>query len=422
MRFPTLFALPLAALLCAGAASAGDDPATAPLSLAEAQRLAVERQPALAALADEAVAAHANAVVAAQLPDPKFKGGLVDLTATGAEAGTLRRESDTQFVAGIAQDFPRAEKRRLRGARAEAEAGFAERRLDADRRAFERDAGLAWIETWSAERARALAEASAREAQLQAETAQIAYANGRGSQAELRAARVARALLDDEIAKRAQDAAHARAQLSRWLADDAQRPLPEQLPGWPEPAPLAEQLEHLRGHPHLGASAKAVEIASTEVALAKAAYQPDWSVELGYGYRPAYSDYVNIQFSVDLPVFAANRQDRSLLAKRAELERAEALRDDDYRQHAAELRLNYGDWTRIAERLARYDDTILPESRARIEAARLAWASGSGTLAAVLDARRAALDAELRRLELETDRAKHALALRYLAGPEGVTP
>lgn len=422
MRFPTLFALPLAALLCAGAASAGDDPATAPLSLAEAQRLAVERQPALAALADEAVAAHANAVAAAQLPDPKFKGGLVDLTATGAEAGTLRRESDTQFVAGIAQDFPRAEKRRLRGARAEAEAGFAERRLDADRRAFERDAGLAWIETWSAERARALAEASAREAQLQAETAQIAYANGRGSQAELRAARVARALLDDEIAKRAQDAAHARAQLSRWLADDAQRPLPEQLPGWPEPAPLAEQLEHLHGHPHLGASAKAVEIASTEVALAKAAYQPDWSVELGYGYRPAYSDYVNIQFSVDLPVFAANRQDRSLLAKRAELERAEALRDDDYRQHAAELRLNYGDWTRIAERLARYDDTILPESRARIEAARLAWASGSGTLAAVLDARRAALDAELRRLELETDRAKHALALRYLAGPEGVTP
>jgi outer membrane protein TolC len=131
---------------------------------------------------------------------------------------------------------------------------------------------------------------------------------------------------------------------------------------------------------------------------------------------------VNLQFAVDLPVFTANRQDRSLLAKRAELERAEALRDDDYRQHAAELRLNYGDWTRIAERLARFDEAILPESRARIEAARLAWASGSGTLAAVLDARRAALEAELRRLELETDRAKHALALRYLAGSEGVTP
>lgn len=422
MQFPPVLALPLVALLFAGAAAAGDEPAAAPLSLAEAQRLAVERQPALAALADEAAAAHANAVAAAQLPDPKFKGGLVDLTATGAQAGTLRREADTQFVGAIAQDFPRAEKRRLRGARAEAEAGFAERRLDADRRAFERDAGLAWIAAWSAERARALAEAGAREAQLQAETAQIAYANGRGSLAELRAARVARALLDDEIAKRAQDSAHARAELSRWLGEDAQRPLPEALPEWPQPAPLAAQLDHLRSHPHLGASAKAVEIASAEVALAKAAYQPDWSVELGYGSRPAYADYVNLQFSVDLPLFTANRQDRALLARRAELERAEALQEDDYRQHAAELRLNYGDWTRITERLVRYDDSILPESRARIEAARLAWASGSGTLAAVLDARRAALEAELRRLELEADRAKHALALRYLAGTEGVMP
>lgn len=393
------------------------------LTLGEARRLALERQPALLAQAAAVAAAREAAVAAAQLPDPKLKGGLSNLTVTGADAGTLRHESDTQFTVGIAQDFPRADKRRLRGARADAEAALADRSLLVQRLETEREAGLAWVEVWLPQAERRLAEASAREAALQRDTAQIAYANGRATQAELRAANVTLALLEDDIAKLEQDEAHARAGLSRWLGEAAYRPLPAQLPAWPAPASLDELLARMRQHPHLSVSDRAVAVAEAEVALAKQAYKPDWSVELGYGYRPAFSDYVNLQFGIDLPVFTANRQDRELAAKHAGLERAEQLREDDYRQHAAEARLNLGDWTRLESRLAAYDDTIIPEAEARIEAARLAWAAGSGTLAAVLDARRAALDARMRRVDLEADRAKHALVLRYLgASAEGDEP
>lgn len=401
----------------------GAEAAGPPLSLGETRRLALERQPALLAQAAAVAAAKASAVAAAQLPDPKLKGGVTDLTITGPDIGTLTRESDTQFTIGIAQDFPRGDTLKLRGQRADAEAAVAERQLLVQRLELERDVSLAWIEVWKPQRALTLARAAEREAALQLDNAKIAYANGKLAQADVRAASVALELMRDDIAKLEQDTAHARAGLSRWIGAAAERSLPEPLPAWPEPVPLAELLERLRSHPHVSVAAKEVDVAAAEVALAKQAYKPDWSVELGYAVRPNYADYVNLQVGIDLPVFTANRQDRALAARRSELDRAEQLKEDDYRQHAAEARLNYGDWTLLAGRLARFDDTILPEAQARIDAARLAWSSGSGTLAAVLDARRAALDARLRRLELEADRAKHAVALRYLgATADGEQP
>lgn len=425
-RIPLLSRAACALLLLSGSAGADEL-----LSLPAARRIALDRQPMLEAEAHQVDAAREAAVAARQLPDPVLKGGVSDLTATGDNIGTLTRQNDTQFTVGVYQAFPRAAKRRLRGERADAESDLAERRLITDRLRLEREVGLAWLDVWKAHEALALAQSSEREAALQLETAQIAYASGRKPQAEVREARVALELLRDELAKLEQDDWHARSQLSRWLGDAAYRPLPDGAPPLPEPPPLGALLESLRGHPHLDITMAEIKVAEADVRLAKQAYQSDFSVEVGYGHRPAFSDYVNLQVSVDLPVFTANRQDRGLAAKQSELLRAEALREDSYREHAAEARLNHGDWTRLGTRLAHFDERILPEAEARIEAARLAWAAGSGSLSAVLAARRDALDARLRRLDLETDRSRHALQLRYLAArpheagaseSEGVTP
>lgn len=423
-RIPPLSGAFCALFLLCG--SAGADESADLLSLPTARRIALDRQPMLEAEAHQVEAAHEAAIAARQLPDPVLKGGVSDLTATGDDIGTLTRQNDTQFTVGIAQAFPRAAKRRLRGERADAESDLAERRLITDRLRLEREVGMAWLDVWKANEALKLARSSEREARLQVDTMQIAYASGQKPQAEVRAARVALELLRDELAKLEQDDWHARSQLSRWLGDAAYRPLPDGPPPLPEPPPLGALLESLRSHPHLDIAAAEIEVAAADVRLAKQAYQPDFSVEVGYGHRPAFSDYVNLQVSVDLPVFTANRQDRGLAAKQSELLSAEALREDSYREHAAEARLNHGDWTRLGARLARFDDMILPEADARIEAARLAWGAGSGGLSDVLAARRDALDTRLRRLDLETDRSRHALQLRYLAAgsseSEGVTP
>ncbi len=403
-----LAVLPVAALEVA------ESPPAELLTLDAARRIAVDHQPMLEAQALAIDVARQSAVAARQLPDPQLKGGVSDLTITGDHVGTLTRQNDTQFTVGIAQAFPRADKRRLRGERIDAEAGLAERQLRKDGLSIERDVGLAWLDVWKPLQALNLARASEREAQLQLDALRIAYRNGRSAQADVRAATVALELLRDQIAKLEQDGYHARGALSRWLGEAAYAPLPAGTPVFPEPPPLGAMLEALRRHPHVDVAAAEVEVAAADVALAKQAYRPDFSVEVGYGHRPAFSDYINLQVGIDLPVFTANRQDRGLAARQAELARAEALREDSWREHAAELRLNHWDWTLLGQRLSRYDDTILPEADARIEAARLAWAAGSGSLAAVLEARRAALDLRLSRLDLETDRSRHALALRYL--------
>src|SRR5882724_5437653 len=129
-------------LICVTASAQDIGDAGVALTLDDAAALAVAHQPLLDAQAAAITAARENAVASSQLPDPRLTGGVTDLTITGADRYTLRNESDTQFMLGVAQDFPRAEKRRLRGERGEREAQVAQQELTAMQLAVRRDAAL----------------------------------------------------------------------------------------------------------------------------------------------------------------------------------------------------------------------------------------------------------------------------------------
>lgn len=401
-------------LLAAGSAQA--DESVEPLGLSEARALAVQQQPMLEALAASATAAHESAIAAGQLPDPKLTGGVSDWPINGPDRYSLRRDDFTTVNVGIEQDFPRAAKRRLRGTRGEHEAEFAQQQFNASHLAIERDAALAWLDVWRPQRARELVQASVREADLQVQALGIAYSTSRATQADVLASRVALALLRDEATGLGDEEQMARSKLARWIgADAAQRPLPSELAAWRELAPLPDLLARLRQHPRLNEEAKKVQIAEDEVALARQAYKPDWSAGIAYGYRPDYSDYVSLNFSVDLPVFTGQRQDRELGAKLAAQNQAQQSREDLLREQEAELRFNWLGWQRLQDRLQQFDAEVLLQSRQRVDAATAAWQAGQGTLAAVLDARRMALDNELKRLNLFTDAARYRVALQYFA-------
>lgn len=387
------------------------------LELDEAQDLAITRQPLLEAQSAAVKAARENAVTASQLPDPRLTGGITDLPIEGADRYSLRGDDFTMLTVGLMQDFPRAEKRRLMGARGEHEADMAEQMLNASRLQVRREAALAWIAVWQPERAADLTRASVREAELQLEATQIAYTAGRVSQAEVLAARVSAALLRDDLLGMEQTAQVARGKLSRWIgAGSAQRLLCLDLPAWPAPSALEPMLAQLRAHPHLNAEARRVAVAQDEVALAEQAYKPDWGVELEYGNRSDFADFVSLNFQIDLPVFTANRQDRGLAAKLAEQTAAEQTREDSFRREEAELRLNWQAWQRLQERLRQFDSDILPQSEQRSAVAVAAWQAGQGTLAAVLDARRMALDNRMKQLELQTQAAQARVHLLYFVG------
>ncbi|MGQ0586538.1 MAG: TolC family protein [Gammaproteobacteria bacterium] len=389
-----------------------------PLTLTEAARLAIERQPMLEAQAAAVRAARENAIASAQLPDPELRLGVRDVPVNSEDRWSLSRDADTQIMAGVMQRFPAGASRRLRGEVGKREAEMAEQELIATRLLIRRDAALAWIEAWKPYRALELTREAVREAELQVRAVEIAYTANRATQADVLAARVALGLLKDEAEKQAQDVQHARSQLSRWIGQAAYQPISTELPAWGQPLPVDQVIERLRSHPYLNVYAKGAEAAQADVELARQSYRPGWWVEVGYGYREQFSEMASLQVGIDLPVFTRNRQDRGVAAKIATQERAEQLRTDQFRQQEAEARLNSADWALLQERLKRFDAEILPQGEQRTTAALAAWQAGQGTLAGILDARRMALENRIKRLELEADAQKHRVKLEYLAGEE----
>lgn len=400
----------LLALLCLSGAAAADNG----LSLDQATRLALEHVPLLEVQRQAVGAAREAAVAAAQLPDPELIAGLAEVPVEGERRYSLVDDPDTELQLGLRQRFPGGATRRLRGRLAELEADRLEAGLAEQRRMIAREAGLAWLQVWYALRAQALIRDDLEQARRQRELAGIGYASGRGAQEQLLAADVALELAADRLRRLEQDEAHARNQLRRWLGAQAQRPLAAELPAWTAPDE-AHLLARLAAHPQLQAQDRAVAAAQMRLALAAEAYQPDWSLQLGYGHRAEFDDMASVEIEMALPLFTGQRQDRQRASRQAELAAAEAQRSDWLRLHDAQIRLNLDDWRHLQQRLARYDDALLPAAQQRLDATLAGYGAGSGGLAAVFEARRSLLDLKLMRLELELDAARHQLQLRYFA-------
>jgi len=85
----------------------------------------------------------------------------------------------------------------------------------------------------------------------------------------------------------------------------------------------------------------------------------------------------------------------------------------------AELLAMLQEWRSDRDRLGRYDATLLPLAAERTRAALAAYRGGSGTLGAVLEARRAEIDTRIERLRLEMDAARLWAQLNYLVPADG---
>jgi outer membrane protein TolC len=410
-------ALVVAMLLALPAAQADELPS---LSLEEAIRLASEQSPQMAAQRSAITAAEQTAVSARQLPDPKAIVGIDNLPVTTSEAWSLTSDFMTMRKIGVMQDFPGAGKRELKGKLAERVTAREQAMLVDVQAALRRDVASAWVDRYFAERMEAVVDQQMAEVQLQIDAMRAGLKTGKTQPADLLATQLSLQMLLDKRAEFDKQAARARAMLSRWLGAAAGRPLaPFKLPVVPaEQGTLAGHIAH---HPHVRALERQVDVAQTEAALAKAAVNPDWSLEFAYQQRgPTFSNMISVQVSIDLPLFQKNRQNRDLAAKLALVEQARDLREDAVRQHLAEAQAAAADWDAATSRLKRFDESLLPLSKQRADAALAAYRGGRGDLTPVLQARRDELDIKLQQLQLTEDQARAYAQLLYFLPPEAV--
>ena len=387
----------------------------APLSIEDAVKLALTDQPILSGREASIDAEEQQAVSAAQLPDPRLIAGLKDLPVDRGEAFSVRDDNFTMFSVGISQDFPRGDKRRLKGERKRLEAAMDRLGLDTDRRAISRDTSLAWLDVYESEQALLLTHRLSEESALQLRALENDYRNGRASQADWLAAKVEASLIGDKEQDWRHHVERMRASLSRWIGGEAQRPLAAALASLPAPADFPRLAAEVERHPVVAGLQKQVEASDTDVKLARQAYKSDFSVEGYFGYRPDYADFAGVQVSLDLPFFTARRQDRDLAAALRQSDAAQDRKADALRELHAQATEDYIDWHHARERTAGFDSNIIPDAQRRVDAAQAAYASGGGAFDAVLSARRSLLDTQLQRLALAVDAARAQVRLQYFA-------
>jgi cobalt-zinc-cadmium efflux system outer membrane protein len=403
------FVFVLMCILAAATAQAGSEP----LTMEEAARLAAVDQPLLTGRQAKIQAEEQQAVAAAQLPDPQLSGGLKELPIDTPEAFSTRRDNFTEFTIGLSQEFPRAEKRRLQGARKQLDADADRAALDNEQRMVRRDASLAWLDLYETEQGLKLSQRLADEATLQVQSLEKDYSNSNASQADWFAAKTDAGLATDKAHDWLHRELRVREELARWIGDEARRSIAESLtmPGALTPLPgLIASADH---HPVIGNLDKQIEASATEVALAKQSYKPDYSVEVYYAYRRDFADFVGIQFKVGLPYFTKNRQDRGVAAALEQSRAGEDRKRDLLRELHMQISQDYVDRRHFQERVADFDASIIPDAQHRVEAARSAYQSGRGSFDAVLTARRSLLDVRLQRLALAVESARAQVRLDY---------
>jgi outer membrane protein TolC len=379
-----------ASLLAIPPASAAEPP----LSLAETVKIAVARSQQLVSQRAMADAAREMVVPAGELPDPKLRAGVENVPTQGADAWSLTRDFMTMSKVGLMQEFPGADKRRLKSQRAERDVERGVAVLEAATLAVQRDAATAWVARRFADLSERAIAAQVAEADLNATTVAAAYRSGKSPQGELIAAQSLVVELRNRATEAAAQSKKTRIMLVRFAGAAGERPLgdPPDFGRLPDAARLAD----VDAQPELKLVRAQESVAAADAAIAGAARKPDWSVEVSYAFRGSpYSNMVSLMFSIDLPWSQGTRQERDLAARLKEQDAVRAMREDAQRMRGAEVEATLAEWESSRAQARRIENELLPLAAQRREAALAAYRGGTGPLSAVLDARRALLDAEL---------------------------
>lgn len=396
--------------------------AETPLTLAAALQLATSRSRQLAAQDAAVDASREMAVAAAQLPDPVLKIGIDNLPVAGAVRFSPGNDFMTMRRIGVMQEITREDKRQSRAERylRSAEKSAAEKSVTVAQ--MQRDTALAWLERYYAEKIAALLAAQVAQARLEIEAADAAYRSGRGSQADVFAARSAQAATDDRLSEARLRVRNTRAMLARWTGASpdtplAAIPLMDAIPINLTAAEFNAQLTH---HPQITMLTRQVEIAQAEAKLAQANKNTDWSVEVAYQQRgSAYANMISVGLSLPLQWDQKNRQDRELSSKLAMVEQASAERDETLRMHQLETRNLVDEWETYRARVVRFERELIPLAAQRSEAMMTAYRGGKVALSELLAARRNETDVRIQALQLQADTARAWAQLNFLFPVDG---
>ena len=391
--------------------------AAPPISFDAALRQSVERAPMLAARRAQTLAAQEDAHRAAALPDPTLSFGLQDLPVTGSGAFDPSADDFTMKKIGVMQAIPARAKRDARRAVADRMIDQASALTTTEELAVKRATAEAWISLWAAEHEVDALQALRAESDLAVRTAKARQRGGAGSAVDVLAAQAAGLELENRLEMAHAQVDSARAMLARWLGDNASAAVDTAPDFTALPISEATLLQSLDRQGPLLPWQSREQLASAQVDLARADKHPDWSVGVSYGQRDRFSDLLSVEFSIDLPLFPGNRQDRGIAARQAEYEATLDEHEDAKRAQQQQLQSDLAQWAGLTRQVKRDEGSLLPLARDRSRIALAAY-RGGGELQPWLDARRAEIETYVTHAQMSGALGRAWAALAFLLPEE----
>jgi len=340
------------------------------LALKEAEALALQQNPGLAA---QAASARALAQVPAQagsLPDPTVSLNAMNLP---VDTFSAAQENMTQLQFGLSQAFPFPGKRGLR----ERAAGFEAQAAEFDTGEFElkllRSVRVSWWNLFYLDRAIEIVRHNQELLRQFVRIAETKYKVGKGLQQDVLLAQLELSkLLDAEISLTAavkRETAGLNALLDR-PADTPVR-LPAQVNETLLPQVAAEtELGRIAqsSRPLLARYAKHIEAAEARVSLAEKDYYPDFTLGAAYGLRSGINpmngqsrpNLASATLSLNLPLYSGSKQDRRTDQRKAELVRSEFTLVDAKAGVLTEISRALADYDKARAQVSLFRQGIIP--------------------------------------------------------------
>ncbi len=370
----------------------------------DALNAALQRAPQLQARSASVQGAQALQTSAAQLPDPKLTLGIDSLPVTGPNRGSLTRDDFTQRLIGWMQDVPNRAKRAARAEAALARTAREEALLEMEKQTVRREAGLAWLASYFAEKRLALFDELITRQKLLQSTAPAQVAAGKINPADVATVGMESLALEDRRDELRREADQAGITLGRWVGDtDGKKPVADLAMPLPVMAvDRAYLLANVARSPEIATLVPMQAMASASVREAEAAKRGDWSWSVNYGKRgQGYGDLVSVLLTFELPLSPAQRQQPQIRAGQKEVERITAEHDELVRRQTQELESLLSELGEIDSKLNRITGQAQPLADQRAALLLAAYESGRDKLGSVLESRKQQTELSLRALELQ---------------------
>ncbi len=340
------------------------------LTLQSAISIAVQDNPGLAQIQARSEALAAIPFQVASLPDPVISFNALNLP---VDSFNTAQENMTQMQGGISQVIPFFGKLALREKTATYQAEAATYDVIEARFGLLRDVKKTWWALFYLDRALDIILVNQDLLRQFVQIARTKYEVGEGLQQDVLLAQLELSKLLDNELRLTGALEKAKTQLNSLLNKPANHKFntaqqtSEDLPTLLEESVLYEQAENYRAL--LASRREFINAAQSRLELAKKDFFPDFKVAAFYGGRDDMpsgrkrADFLSMKLSMNVPIFAANKQQKALDQRSSELMQQRYALQDQWNKVRANISTAYSKYHQTKNQVVLYKSGIIPQAR-----------------------------------------------------------